>query len=69
MEIDQDTINALRAYIREVDFAKGRCPDERVRILFMCACMGPKPGCTECGCVLRRKRIDAFLERTKPPSE
>lgn len=59
MQIDDETAEAIRVYIQQVQSAQRLAPDEPIKMLFACACRGPMP---ECRCAKRNRLVRSFLE-------
>jgi hypothetical protein len=62
MNFDKETVAALKSYIRCIKFAQEKAPNEQIKMLFACGCMGPSP---ECRCEKQNRLIEAFLNDPK----
>ncbi len=63
MEIDQETVEAIKQELGLFRFAMEHFPDEPVGSIKACGCMGPLP---ECRCAKRERLVRSFLDPITP---
>jgi len=58
VEVDDETIEALKSYVALVELCVRTAPDEPVAKIWDCGCRGPLP---ECRCMKRHRLVKAFI--------
>lgn len=59
MDIDDETLMAIKSELSLFRFAKEKFPDMSIKDVKACGCMGPMP---ECRCMKRERLVKAFLD-------
>ncbi len=61
MNLDTETVEAIRGELQKYRNSQKENPDMRIGNVGICGCMGPQP---ECFCAKRERLVAAFLENT-----